>query len=79
MWEWRSMIHKGVQLVLSGRRLRLRPHSTACKLVDRKKTNTELNKLKASRTHMIFSRLRRNQDSRASLLPPHAGECCDVT
>src|ERR1700723_726301 len=44
-WEWRSMIHKGVQLVLSGRRLRLGQYSTACRLVDRKKTNTEFNKL----------------------------------
>jgi hypothetical protein len=45
MWEWRSMVHKGVQLVLSGRRLRLESYSTACRLVNRKKTNTELNKL----------------------------------
>ena len=44
-WEWRSMAHKGVQLVLGGQRLRLGPYSTACRLVNRKKSNTELNKL----------------------------------
>jgi hypothetical protein len=43
--KWRGMIHKGVQLALSGRRLRLGPYSTTCRLVDRKKTNTEFNKL----------------------------------
>lgn len=42
------MIHKGVQLVLSGRKLRLESYSTACRLVNRKKTNTELNKLTKS-------------------------------
>ena len=67
-------------MLLSEYRLRLGPYSTACKLVDRKKTNTELNKLKASRTHMTFS-LGFVETRIVELIssPPHTGEYCDVT
>ena len=45
MWEWRSMVHKGVQLCIKWAKITAGVYPIACRLVNRKKTNTELNKL----------------------------------